>query len=69
MKNDLFSRIMPFLVNISLGAWGLGVLFKIQHWPYGITIATIGMISYIVLSQIEFKRLRKIIANLNNEGI
>jgi hypothetical protein len=69
MKNEGINRIMPILVNISLALWGFGVLFHLQRWPYGNSISTFGLLAYLVLSQIEIKRLRKIIIKMQKEAI
>jgi len=61
MKNEGTNRLMTILVNISLAVFVMGGIFQIQHWPYGKLISTIGVLSYLVISQIEIKRLRKII--------
>jgi hypothetical protein len=69
MKNESTNRLMTILINLSLVIFVLGGLFQIQHWPYGKVISTVGLLSYLVISQVEIIRLKKVITNLTKEEV
>ena len=60
---------MNKLMNVLLGISGAlilaGIIFRLQHWPYGNMILWIGFIANIVLSNFEISRLKKIIKALS----
>jgi len=42
----------------------IGVVLRVQHYPYGNEILWIGFISQMLLSTFEISRLKKIIKNI-----
>jgi bacteriorhodopsin len=62
-------KLMNALYMISIAVFLIGAIFKIQHYPYGRLIYTIGIIAYIVISSLEISRLRKIIAKSKKDDI
>ena len=52
---------MNFVYGIGAAIVIIGALFKIQHWPYGSLILTIGMVvEAIVFTVSAFERQQKI---------
>jgi hypothetical protein len=61
MNNITTNKLMNTLLGISSGMIIIGALFKIQHYPNGNLIFTIGILTNLILSGIEIQRLRQII--------
>jgi hypothetical protein len=61
MSNPRSNKLMNTLFGISCVMGIIGALFKIQHYPYGNLMFTLGIISYLVFSVAEIQRLRQII--------
>ena len=61
MNNISTNKLMNILLGISSGMIIIGALFKLQHYPYGNLIFTIGILTNLILSGIEIQRLRQII--------
>lgn len=57
----LTTRLMDILLGISAFMIIIGAFFKIQHYPYGNLMLTLGFITNIALSGVEIRRLRQII--------
>ncbi|WGD35807.1 hypothetical protein [Olleya sp. YS] len=49
-----FQYMYYVVAAFSIGCVGLGILFKIQHWPYGSLLFTIGLISIAILVIIDY---------------
>ena len=69
MKNTHINVIMSSILNISLALFVLGEIFQIQHWSYGSLMSIIGLCSYLIMSIIEIKRLKSIIAKFQKDDI
>jgi hypothetical protein len=61
MNKIMTNKLMDILIGISECIIIIGALFKIQHYPYGNLISTVGFLTYLILSWIEIQRLRQII--------
>jgi len=55
------NKLMDILLGISSTIVVIGAIFKIQHYPYGDSILTLGLLASILISGIEIRRLRQII--------
>jgi hypothetical protein len=55
------NKQMDILLGISAAMILIGAIFKIQHYPYGDFILTLGLSTGIVFSGVEIRRLRQII--------
>lgn len=60
-------KLMNNLLMISMAVILIGMIFKIQHYPYGGLISTIGFFAYIIISTYVISRLKKIIADFKKE--
>lgn len=65
MNNKMINKLMNILLMISSLTILVGMIFQIQHYPFGKSIFSIGLITYFFTSGIEIKRLKKIIAKLS----
>jgi hypothetical protein len=65
MNKILTTKLMDILLGISACLLIIGALFKIQHYPYGDLILTVGFLTNIAFSGIEIQRLRQIIKENN----
>lgn len=61
----MINKLMNSLLIISTVAIFVGLLFKIQHYPFGNSILLTGLTTYFLISGIEIKRLKKVIAKLS----
>ena len=69
MNNAASDRLTTILLNVSLALFVIGVIFRIQHYPYGNLISLIGMGSYLFISHFEIRRLKRIIARLTADDV
>lgn len=67
MSKEMIDTIMKSLIVISALLILAGALFKLQHWPHGDSLFTVGLYANIILSSFEISRLRKIISKSENE--
>jgi len=56
---------MNILLMISALAILVGLIFQVQHYPFGNSIFWTGLITCFFISGIEIKRLKKVIAELS----
>jgi len=62
MNKKMINKLMNTLLMISSLAILVGVIFQVQHYPFGHSILMTGLITYFFISGIEIKRLKKVIA-------
>lgn len=67
MKRETVNKLMDILISTSAVLILLGVVLRVQHYPYGNEILWIGFISQMLLSTFEISRLKKIIKNLEEQ--
>jgi len=67
MKRETVNKLMDILISASAVLIMTGVLFRVQHYPYGNEILWIGFISQMLLSTFEIGRLKQIIKNLEEQ--
>ncbi|MGQ8338187.1 hypothetical protein ACUNWD_16665 [Sunxiuqinia sp. A32] len=60
--------MMKVLLSISSSLILQGALFRLQHYPYGIQILWVGIVSSLALSYFEVARLRKIVNALESKN-
>jgi len=65
MNKKIISRLMKFLLMMSILAVTVGAIFKVQHYPYGNLIMMTGLYANLLLSCLEINRLRKVVAELS----
>lgn len=58
----------PNPVSLSLFIFMLCGTYKILNYPHGVLMFNIGVISYIIISHIEIRRLRRIITVKDTES-
>ena len=64
MKRQTVNRLMDILISTSAVLILLGVVLRVQHYPYGNEILWVGFISQMLLSTFEIGRLKSIIKTL-----
>jgi len=64
MKRETVNKLMDISISASAIIILLGVVLRVQHYPYGNEILWIGFISQMLLSTFEISRLKKIIKNI-----
>lgn len=47
--NTFFKNVYYFLIGLAICALFFGILFKIQHWPYGALLFTIGILQLNII--------------------
>jgi Na+-driven multidrug efflux pump len=67
MKRETVNKLMDILISSSAILILLGVVLRVQHYPYGNEILWIGFISQMLLSTFEITRLKRIIKNLESK--
>lgn len=67
MSKEMIDKLMKTLIVISALFILAGALFKLQHWPHGDRLFTVGLYANIILSSFEISRLRRIISK-SEEG-
>ena len=64
MKRETVNKLMDISISASAIIILIGVVLRVQHYPYGNEILWIGFISQMLLSTFEISRLKKIIKNI-----
>ncbi|WP_430972279.1 hypothetical protein [Sunxiuqinia rutila] len=59
MNKQLTDTLMHVLLVLSTVSILAGVIFKIQHYPYGSELMYYGLIAHFVIGSLEMNRLRK----------
>jgi len=67
MKTTTTDKLMNTLLVIPGIAILLGAFFNIFHYSFADTVVKYSLLSYVLISTIEIKRLRKIIKDLMND--
>lgn len=58
------SQLMRYLLILSAFSILIGVLFKLQHYPYGQQLFYFGLVANFVISSLEINRLKRRIKTL-----
>ena len=66
MDNTRIDKLMTGAISLSALLILIGALLKLWHYSYGNLILYIGVISSLILSGYEIKRLKKIIKRLKS---
>lgn len=67
MNSKKIEKIMNLLLGFSSSLLLIGAIFRLQHWQYSYQILWIGIVSSLILSSLEIKRLKKIIKRLEKD--
>ena len=67
MNNKQIEKIMSVLLALSALLVVIGAFLKLEHYPNGSLILTIGFGTFLIFSSIEINRLRKVIKKLENQ--
>lgn len=67
MNNKQIEKIMSVLLAISALLVVIGALLKLEHYPNGSLILTIGFGTFLIFSSIEINRLRKVVKKLESQ--
>ena len=67
MNNKKIEKLMSVLLGFSSSVILIGAIFRLQHWQYSDQVLWIGIISIIILSSYEIKRLKQIIKELEKD--
>ncbi|TKG90477.1 hypothetical protein EYV94_24030 [Puteibacter caeruleilacunae] len=67
MNNKQIDRIMNAFLGFTALLIILGAIFRLQHYPHGVTLLYIGFIGHFIFSTIEYRRLKKTIKQLEEE--
>ena len=67
MNNKQIDIMMKVVLSVSAILIVIGALSKLEHYPNGSLILTIGFGTFILFSSIEIYRLRRIIKKLESQ--
>lgn len=66
MKKIKREKLMSFLTGASAFLMVVGALFRLQHYPYGGEIFSLGIIFYIFATTVEINYLKKLIKKVRH---
>ena len=67
MNRKQFDKLMRILISCSTVLILVGAFFGLEHYPYGDTILWIGIAASLILSDLEIRRLKGVIKDLEQK--